>query len=122
MNELEFNRDGDVDWDDWALNGSKSMSKPQKRRRDLLKTRVVPRHEPRLGCYCNGACEQLGLIRNRDCPWGIIHLLCLQDNDYSGRGWYCPVVTSALYEYSISHKWIQIISVMHTTSTGYALL
>lgn len=117
MNELESNGDEDVDWDDWALNGSEPMSKLQKRRRDLLKTRMVPRHEPRLGCYCNGPCEQLGLIRvcrNRDCPRGIIHLLCLQGNDYPGRGWYCPVVTSALYEYSISHKWRQIISVMHT--------
>jgi hypothetical protein len=27
VNELESNSDEDVDWDDWALNGSKPMSK-----------------------------------------------------------------------------------------------
>jgi hypothetical protein len=52
MKELDSNGDEDVDWDDWALDGSSPMSKLKKRRRDFLKTRVVPvANRPRFGYH-----------------------------------------------------------------------
>ena len=56
MEELDSNGDEDVDWDDWALDASKPMSKLKKRGQDFLKTRVVPvANRPRFGLELAGS-------------------------------------------------------------------